>query len=532
MNEIDLSEEQKKVFNYDGNVVVIANPGSGKTFIVCEKIKFIINKLLDYQGVIAISYTNKASKELKDRLKNVNLKSSFFNTLDTFLLMEIIYPFGQHVFGNAKEEFQIYDNKDKSSNEVNEFRSKSTIYSYEGKYIKLGELYLNGKIMLEYISELAVYIINRSKACKNYLKARYKYIFIDEYQDCGEGQHNIFLKIVSLGIIGVAVGDPNQSIYGFSGKSSKYLLQLKENSNFEIFYLTRNYRCHKSIIEYSSRLLDKDTLMECDDKRIFYKKVNGNQIDICKYIDSEIDKIKSLFSIKNYNDIAILVRGDVTGKIVNNNLNTEHRYFQTTELDKDSSLWSGLFKRLLRYKMNSGNKYAFVEEFFYEDDDKFKILYNELREFDEIDIKKEDCKTNFIRIAELIYPHGKNDKAIRLLEEILKDDNLYNSYKEADKNQVQIMTLHKSKGLEFRIVIHLDMYRFILPNEKKENGIWKIIGFNQALNLHYVGITRAIDACFIITSTKRINGSNSELSAEDSILLSYHNVKELRKLYS
>ena len=271
--------------------------------------------------------------------------------------------------------------------------------------------------------------------------------------------------------------------------------------------------------------------MECDDKRIFYKKVNGNQIDICKYIDSEIDKIKSLFSIKNYNDIAILVRGDVTGKIVNNNLNTEHRYFQTTELDKDSSLWSGLFKRLLRYKMNSGNKYAFVEEFFYEDDDKFKILYNELREFDEIDIKKEDCKTNFIRIAELIYPHGKNDKAIRLLEEILKDDNLYNSYKEADKNQVQIMTLHKSKGLEFRIVIHLDMYRFILPNEKKENGIWKIIGFNQALNLHYVGITRAIDACFIITSTKRINGSNSELSAEDSILLSYHNVKELRKLY-
>ena len=196
MNEIDLSEEQKKVFNYDGNVVVIANPGSGKTFIVCEKIKFIINKLLDYQGVIAISYTNKASKELKDRLKNVNLKSSFFNTLDTFLLMEIIYPFGQHVFGNAKEEFQIYDNKDKSSNEVNEFRSKSTIYSYEEKYIKLGELYLNGKIMLEYISELAVYIINRSKACKNYLKARYKYIFIDEYQDCGEGQHNIFLKIV------------------------------------------------------------------------------------------------------------------------------------------------------------------------------------------------------------------------------------------------------------------------------------------------------------------------------------------------
>ncbi|KRF67560.1 hypothetical protein ASG99_14730 [Bacillus sp. Soil768D1] len=71
---------------------------------------------------------------------------------------------------------------------------------------------LAGHIFLELCGETAFYILNRVPECLLYLKARYTHIFIDEYQDCGEIQHNIFLKLVDKGIVGTAVGDLNQAI--------------------------------------------------------------------------------------------------------------------------------------------------------------------------------------------------------------------------------------------------------------------------------------------------------------------------------
>lgn len=526
MSNRELSSEQRKIFKYKGNSVVIANPGSGKTFIVCEKIKSIVHELLEYEGVIAISYTNKASKELKDRLRNVNTKSSYFNTLDTFLLMEIIYPFGQHVFGNVKCEFEIYDTNDMSCESANKVR-KNVYYTESEYYNDLGELFIKGIILLEKTSDLAIHIIDNSLACRMYLMARYKYIFIDEYQDCGEGQHSIFLKIVSLGINGVAVGDPNQSIYSFSGKSSKYLIQLTDNEKFKTFYLTKNYRSNNAIVDYSLRLLDSRYTITSSESRIFYKRIEGTQIDICDYIDKSIDDFMSNFSIKNYNEVAILTRGETTGKIVNNVLKIKHRYFKTTELDKNSSLWGGIFKKLLKYKINNENSYEFCEEFFNEEDDSFLVLYKKLDEVKKLKLPITNYKDTFVKVAKLIYPSAENRDAVKLLEEVLNDQSLYASYKDGDKDEVQIMTLHKSKGLEFKIVFHLDLYKYIIPSEGYDhNRIWGYIDLEQCLNLHYVGLTRAIEACYILTSTQRFNGNNQLKNGDDSVFITRNGVNE------
>ena len=89
------TDEQREIIDYPGNIVVTAKPGSGKTFTIVEKIANVLPDLPDYKGVIAISFTNKASDELKSRCKQrcKDTKQSFFGTIDKFYLSQIIMPF-------------------------------------------------------------------------------------------------------------------------------------------------------------------------------------------------------------------------------------------------------------------------------------------------------------------------------------------------------------------------------------------------------------------------------------------------------
>lgn len=100
------TEAQQAVINESRNCVVLARPGSGKTFTVTCKIRQILPALLPHQGIIALSYTIKASNELKDRCLagNIDKKSSFFGTIDSFFLSEIIAPFGGHILGKQKRK--------------------------------------------------------------------------------------------------------------------------------------------------------------------------------------------------------------------------------------------------------------------------------------------------------------------------------------------------------------------------------------------------------------------------------------------
>ena len=105
---------QQKIIEYKGNLTVLARPGSGKTFTISEKIKVIVHDLHDYQGVVAISYTNKASKELFDRVSKsgTDVKRSFFGTISSFYLNEIIYKFAKYIFGKPNKEVLVYSKSD------------------------------------------------------------------------------------------------------------------------------------------------------------------------------------------------------------------------------------------------------------------------------------------------------------------------------------------------------------------------------------------------------------------------------------
>ena len=92
MNSFEPTPDQLRAINYSDSMVVIAKPGSGKTYVVSEKIRRILPELPEHKGVIAISYTNKASSELKKRStrNGIKQKGSFFGTIDKFCDREII----------------------------------------------------------------------------------------------------------------------------------------------------------------------------------------------------------------------------------------------------------------------------------------------------------------------------------------------------------------------------------------------------------------------------------------------------------
>ena len=131
----------------------------------------------------------------------------------------------------------------------------------------------------------------------------------------------------------------------------------------------------------------------------------------------------------------------------------------------------------------------------------------------------------FISLAKLIYPKGDNEAARALLHSVLTDAGMLQSYVPAADHEINIMTLHKSKGLEFNIVFHMDMYKYIISDDWGDAD-----EIAQMLNLHYVGVTRSIDVCYIMNGTSRYRRKyNDFVNAYPSAFLSKPGLSERRR---
>lgn len=537
------TDQQQKIIDAHGDLVIVANPGSGKTFVLSEKIRKVLPDCIETKGLIAISYTNKASQELKTRcLKNgMAPKASFFGTMDKFYLYEIIIPFAKQLFGIPEDDIKVLKRSDLNDETKEELENLSDVIDPNNpprEYILLfRKLFLKGNIILELVGLLAVYIFNHSQACKNYIKAKYTHIIIDEYQDCGSEQHLLFLKIKAIGLKAIAVGDANQSIFKFSGKSSEFLVDLaKRKDEFQLFPLDYNHRCHPSIINYSLLLLNPNSqLLDNGEIHVHEKLIQGNEISIAQWLTAATVKYEGLYNVTKRNKIGILVRNNRTGNLVHKNLRVPHKYFESTSLDEDFSIWSGIFRNLLTMLFdNKLSKIEFVEEYISRDVNRTKVI-GVLRQINELNkiisqspIDVPSVIEMFVNIGMSLHPAGRNNESLILLKEVLLDAHLLESYKPAAENEMQIMSLHKSKGLEFDVVFHLDLYEWILPKKEINNGVKGFTDLRQDVNLHYVGITRAKKCCVLCHSTKRTNFAFEQKSGNPSEFLLAEYLKKKR----
>lgn len=520
------TDEQLAAIDFPNSMVVTARPGSGKTAVVSGKIRRMLPFLPDYRGVIAISYTNKASDELKRRCKEgaIDSKRSFFGTIDEFCISEIIRPFASHVFDQNCELRTIKETELTASlstllpsKPINEARIEDT-----SSFLPFFRAcHAQGVIVLEAVGMLAYFILNDSEACLRYIKSRYAAIFVDEYQDSGYFQHFLFVCLKEHGLCAIAVGDADQSIFQFAKKDAAYLISLtKAGSGFEPFSLTINHRSHPTITAYARRLLDPFSQYFPDkDNRVYQVSIQGSQYQVAGWLQSNIPLAAAHFALLSLDQVGILCANSQTAKIVADNIGIPHRLHEDSPFGASPSNEEKLFMELLAFRFDMQKNAQEIIQ---------RNVRNNLNSSNARELRAKiflcrQCSIEQLygclcQAAVAISGNKISASASHQLREVCCNPKALHWFFPPQTNQVQILTLHKSKGLEFNVVYHLDLYDWILPRRTMVQGVWSPVFQNeqQCLNLHYVGITRSVQACVLVTSTQRLNSSGELKNAQPS----------------
>ncbi|HEV2150320.1 MAG TPA: ATP-dependent helicase [Longimicrobiaceae bacterium] len=527
---MNYTDEQNQVLKETGNCVIIAAPGSGKTATVAALIQTRLETLPTHKGVIAISYTNKASQELRQRVRQggVEVKASFFGTVDRFFITAVVAPFGRRIWGRPIGDLTVSKFAEIEVPHSLTFRpdleDADALRAYQDE---LGELYKQGIIVLEAVGYLACYILSNSLACRKYICARYSDIVIDEYQDCGRWQHEFFLLLTEAGLRGIAVGDLDQSIFSFADKYPRFLRELAEDNRFSAYRLTVNHRCHPAIAHYAAKFLSVEHVVPPgQERRVFHAHLNGSERDIGEWLNHAVPAAMKRFGVDDPNKIGILVRNNRTAELVKGVLQIPCRHAVSTILDEDNTPASIVFKNLLNWVFSrTETRRGFVDE--YVDPNAPKMMQRKLVHllselqvavpFDEYNIDR--VLELMILIAEIVTGRKVPSRAASRLSDMLKSG-AWAYFIPPFSEEIQLMTIFKAKGLEFDIVFHLDLYEHVLPKYKRESE-------PEEANLHYVALTRAKSACILCSSTVRHN-SYKALRGSVSPFLHREGLNELR----
>lgn len=532
--KFDYTDEQLQAINTQGNLVITACPGSGKTTVLVKKIEDEMADLQSYQGVIGITFTNKASSELKTKIKKLGLfiNSSFIGTIDQFCLSEIIYPFAKNIFGKGPSKIECAKFSELPNDLLkeleDEFGEVDDVVIQKSFPNITKFLYLKGFVVLSMTSQLASFIISNSSACQNYIRSKYKTIYIDEYQDSSGSQHCLFKDVIRLGLKGVVVGDINQSIYKWRDGDPKHLIELASRTDFTHLSVQQNHRCHPSITNYANRLLDANAELQVSDKkRVYHCSFQGTQVNALDRIADVIAKIMDLYTELKYSDMAILVRNNATLDLCSSHFSLPSIIYKDNPLKSSNQESQKIFDDLLKFK--------FFEDYTATDIiDKYikKISKNEKSKLIEV-IKQirvlsiKELESYIPKAASLISGLEVTTKDVDLLLTVMNDKDIINSYSNPDS--INIMTIHKSKGLEFQTVFVMDLYKYIFP--KYNFDTWEVDDYEQELNLFYVAVTRAIKHCFLVTSDNRLNSSLQQKVGTDSEFLALDGTQNLYQNY-
>ena len=352
MNLDNLNKEQKEaVLNTEGPLLILAGAGSGKTKVLTTKIAYLIEECgVSPYNILAITFTNKAAQEMKERLFNLvgikakNAQVSTFHSFGVRILSDYYDKLGYEksfVIMDSDDSLSIVkkilknkglDPKSYSPNAIrNQISScKNEMMSYQeyekfaiGDYEKVvyevfkeyeQTLKSNNSIDFDDLLLLPIRLFKEHPQVLENYQERFQYVLIDEYQDTNEVQY-ILSKMICAKYKNICcVGDEDQSIYSFRGANYKNILNFeKDYPNAKVIKLEQNYRSTTTILDAANDVIRhnkdrKNKVLWSDkgkgDKISYYRAFNG--IDEAQYVSREIKNL-----INNgieYQNIAILYR--------------------------------------------------------------------------------------------------------------------------------------------------------------------------------------------------------------------------------
>lgn len=461
-----LSSIQKEIVKQSGNLIVRASAGTGKTHTMVAKIIYDIEHQHTHKVIAAITFTIKAANEIKERL-TIDTTNHFIGTTNSFAIEEIIKPFMKDVYGM---EYKL---------------DMSTDYSIKAETFEDGILQLKeNQILCSYVNnkknfifQLALDILRKSRACQLYLQAKYFKIYVDEYQDCDKDMHNLFMYICDvLKIDTFVVGDEKQSIYTWRGAYPQAFMSIWERSDFSRKLMRKNFRSNQQIQNYSNLL--------CKETRNLYTPVEdlSSVIVMCARKDNWIasiipflDKEKKCALLRFKNKDAKDGAQELT------EANIDFTYIPQTPISNITIETAWLYNAVAKFFiLPKYSAYDFRDEIPNEVLGNKKILNYVKKSLANLDVYlKQKKPIGFIKqIQKLANYLGYETKVshCKKLYETISDESNHSAFKIDELKRIAI-TFHSSKGLEFDQVI---LFASDYPLEK-----------NEDIYNHYVAVTRA-----------------------------------------
>ena len=345
------NKQQEAVRTTEGPLLVIAGAGSGKTKVLTTRIAYLIEELgILPNNILAITFTNKAAKEMKERVYNLLGSVAYQIQISTFHSFGLSIVKDNYELLGYKKEFTILDSDDsllivkkilkdfnldpkvynpkafrnRISSAKNEMMSPDELSrfnacDYDEKVVEVYKKYqekltCNNSLDFDDLLLKPIELFNQYPNVLEEYQERFKYILIDEYQDTNEVQYTL-TKLLSKKSKNICVvGDESQSIYAFRGSNYRNILNFeKDYPNSKIILLEQNYRSTKTILNAANDVIknnkqrkDKNlwTDNEVGEKVIYHKALDERAEST--FVTNEINKL-----IKNsvdLNDIVVLYR--------------------------------------------------------------------------------------------------------------------------------------------------------------------------------------------------------------------------------
>ena len=332
MNLDNLNDKQKEaVINIDGPMLVLAGAGSGKTKVLTTRVAYLIEQGVSPFNILAITFTNKAANEMKERVTNLvgnDAKMIQISTFHSFGLSIIKKHYKELGF---KSNFTILDSDDslstikrilkdmnldtkvyspkfirnKISSCKNELMSPGEFEKYADDeitgiavevYKKYQEkLRINNSVDFDDLLMLPIILFKENPNILEYYQDRFQYILIDEYQDTNRVQY-ILTKMLAAKYQNICVvGDPDQSIYGFRGSNYRNILNFENDyKNTKVILLEQNYRSTKNILNVANSVIKNNKARK--DKNLWTDNNDGDKI---KYKRCNDEKEEAHYVVKN-----------------------------------------------------------------------------------------------------------------------------------------------------------------------------------------------------------------------------------------
>ncbi len=593
-----LNDKQLEAVNHtEGPCLVLAGAGSGKTRVLTERIIKLIDDGVSPYNILAITFTNKAAKEMRVRVQNKIgdvANSIFIGTFHSFGLRILRENYDAIGYSSNITILDTDDTKslikrilkensfDPADYDIKHIISKISSAKNDGiSPLEFSKLFLNehdkviGLVYEKYLKLLKennsvdfddlllkpVEIFKKRKDILEKYQERFRYILVDEYQDTNSIQYELCKMLAKKYNNIFVVGDANQSIYSWRNADYRNILNFeKDYKNAHVVLLEENYRSTNTILKAANSVIKNNN--EGTKLNLWTSIGDGEKVEYIRVEDEikessfVINKIKELVSEGySYSDFAVLYRTNAQSRtieeaFVRNNIPYNiigSYYFYNRKEIKDLIAYLNLIYNTndsvsLERVINTPKRGIGTKTI---DNIREKANMNDISLFDAIDSGKElefkklilelieDSKTMNLSdlIEDVLVKTGlrreyeldksiESDTKVENLNEFkslavnFEDNGIYDlstflenimlvsdkgQYDE-DDNNVNIMTLHSAKGLEFNIVFILGMEEGIFPHSRSFESAKEL---EEERRLCYVGITRAKKKLYLLSARTR-----------------------------